>query len=207
MESDDNPQISRFIHRLYRVVSDPLISTIQWSSTGDSFILTNKAGFVKSTLKLVSRSNELSSFVRQLNNYGFIKVKRVSDELDEYREPNFLRSKPGLLHLVKRKNVRTQNSELKEFDVWKKQIYVFQQQFKYLDESNFKLQKEIDALRLEINNQNIVIRRIFEMLKGGRGLSLEKLNIEAPQLGHVKSESEEDEEKEKWFVDSDFFET
>ncbi|KAG9245125.1 HSF-type DNA-binding-domain-containing protein [Calycina marina] len=66
-----------FIHKLYNMLEDQSIShLISWSATADSFIMSPSAEFSKVLAQYFKHTN-ISSFVRQLNMYGFHKVSDV----------------------------------------------------------------------------------------------------------------------------------
>ncbi|KXJ96890.1 HSF-type DNA-binding-domain-containing protein [Microdochium bolleyi] len=66
-----------FIHKLYNMLEDPAIQhLISWSSTSDSFVVSPTNDFSKVLAQYFKHTN-ISSFVRQLNMYGFHKVSDV----------------------------------------------------------------------------------------------------------------------------------
>ncbi|CAN6675129.1 hypothetical protein TRVA0_093S00122 [Trichomonascus vanleenenianus] len=63
-----------FIHKLYSMLEDPSIShLISWTPTNDSFVISPGEEFSKVLSQYFKHTN-VSSFVRQLNMYGFHKV-------------------------------------------------------------------------------------------------------------------------------------
>ncbi|KAE8350708.1 HSF-type DNA-binding-domain-containing protein [Aspergillus coremiiformis] len=66
-----------FIHKLYNMLEDPGIQhLISWSNTNDSFVMSPTSEFSKVLAQYFKHTN-ISSFVRQLNMYGFHKVSDV----------------------------------------------------------------------------------------------------------------------------------
>ncbi|KAF1812750.1 hypothetical protein P152DRAFT_325320 [Eremomyces bilateralis CBS 781.70] len=66
-----------FIHKLYNMLEDPSIQhLISWSSTNESFVMSPSSEFSK-VLSSYFKHTNISSFVRQLNMYGFHKVSDV----------------------------------------------------------------------------------------------------------------------------------
>ncbi|KAJ5866356.1 hypothetical protein N7534_000909 [Penicillium rubens] len=66
-----------FIHKLYNMLEDPSIQhLISWSGTNDSFVMSPTSEFSKVLASYFKHTN-ISSFVRQLNMYGFHKVSDV----------------------------------------------------------------------------------------------------------------------------------
>ncbi|PGH29624.1 hypothetical protein GX50_07632 [[Emmonsia] crescens] len=66
-----------FIHKLYSMLQDPGIQhLISWSSSNESFVMSPSQDFSKVLAQYFKHTN-VSSFVRQLNMYGFHKVSDV----------------------------------------------------------------------------------------------------------------------------------
>ncbi|KAL4787541.1 HSF-type DNA-binding-domain-containing protein [Aspergillus varians] len=66
-----------FIHKLYNMLEDQSIQhLISWSSGNDSFVMSPTSEFSKVLAQYFKHTN-ISSFVRQLNMYGFHKVSDV----------------------------------------------------------------------------------------------------------------------------------
>jgi len=106
-----------FVHKLYQMLSDPKQSNfIKWNDTGLSFTIRNVQGFSHNVLPLHFRHNNFSSFVRQLNMYGFHKVNKSSpstkgseNQVWEFYHPKFIRGKPQLIEEIKRKQIENEN--------------------------------------------------------------------------------------------------
>ncbi|KAG4098709.1 hypothetical protein H8356DRAFT_990670 [Neocallimastix lanati (nom. inval.)] len=106
-----------FVHKLYQMLSDPKQSNfIKWNDTGLSFTIRNVQGFSHNVLPLHFRHNNFSSFVRQLNMYGFHKVNKSTpstkgsdNQVWEFFHPKFIRDKPHLIEEIKRKQIENEN--------------------------------------------------------------------------------------------------
>ncbi|NXC08800.1 HSF1 protein, partial [Orthonyx spaldingii] len=81
------------------------------SQSGSSFHVLDQAQFAKEVLPKYFKHNNMASFVRQLNMYGFRKVVHIEQgglvkpERDdtEFQHPFFLRGQEQLLDNIKRK--------------------------------------------------------------------------------------------------------
>ncbi|GJQ65202.1 putative sequence-specific DNA binding protein [Trypoxylus dichotomus] len=93
------------------MVNDPSTDhLISWSAGGKSFIIQNQAQFWYELLPVYYKHNNMSSFVRQLNMYGFHKMSTVENgamdiEKDEIQffHQYFQKDQPELLKMIKRK--------------------------------------------------------------------------------------------------------
>ncbi|KAG0034139.1 stress-responsive transcription factor hsf1 [Podila clonocystis] len=105
--------VAAFLTKLYNMVGDKASNNlIKWSDDGQSFIVINHVEFAKEVLPKFFKHNNFSSFVRQLNMYGFHKVPHLQQgvlmpdadsEQWEFSNPHFQKNQPDLLYLVSRK--------------------------------------------------------------------------------------------------------
>ncbi|WVQ98411.1 hypothetical protein IAU59_005534 [Kwoniella sp. CBS 9459] len=116
---DENGEVLKvpaFLNKLYTMVSDSEVDDlIYWGESGDSFFVPNAEQFGRELLPRWFKHSNFSSFVRQLNMYGFHKVPHLQSgalknetpvELWEFANPFFKRGQPTLLAKVTRKNNR-----------------------------------------------------------------------------------------------------
>ncbi|KAI8285839.1 Transcription factor SFL1 [Colletotrichum sp. SAR11_57] len=76
-----------FIHKLYSMLEDPSIQhLISWSASAESFVMSPSADFSKVLAQYFKHTN-ISSFVRQLNMYGFHKGATQSRPLSRPATP------------------------------------------------------------------------------------------------------------------------
>uniref|UniRef100_A0A673VGN6 Heat shock transcription factor 1 n=1 Tax=Suricata suricatta TaxID=37032 RepID=A0A673VGN6_SURSU len=116
--------VPAFLTKLWTLVSDPdTDALICWSPSGSSFHVFDQGQFAKEVLPKYFKHNNMASFVRQLNMYGFRKVVHIEQgglvkpERDdtEFQHPCFLRGQEQLLENIKRKV--TSVSTLKNEDI------------------------------------------------------------------------------------------
>ncbi|XP_071709746.1 heat shock factor protein HSF24-like [Rutidosis leptorrhynchoides] len=93
-----------FLSKTYLLVDDPgTDDVISWNENGTAFVVWKTAEFAKDLLPNSFKHNNFSSFVRQLNTYGFRKI--VPDKW-EFANDNFKRGHRELLiEISRRKNV------------------------------------------------------------------------------------------------------
>lgn len=116
--------VSAFLTKLWTLVEDPETDPlICWSPSGNSFHVFDQGQFAKEVLPKYFKHNNMASFVRQLNMYGFRKVVHIEQgglvkpEKDdtEFQHPYFIRGQEHLLENIKRKV--TSVSSIKNEDI------------------------------------------------------------------------------------------
>ncbi|KZV50563.1 heat stress transcription factor A-2-like [Dorcoceras hygrometricum] len=104
-----------FLIKIYSIVNDPETnSIISWSSSGTSFIIWDHLRFSAEILPMYFKHNILSSFVSQLNNYGFRKVG--VEHQWEYENPYFQAGNEYMLSNIRRRlsnKIQIQNRKKK----------------------------------------------------------------------------------------------
>ncbi|GFQ01339.1 heat stress transcription factor b-2b [Phtheirospermum japonicum] len=97
-----------FLTKTYQIVDDSsLDDLISWNEDGTAFIVWRPAEFARDLLPKYFKHNNFSSFVRQLNTYGFRKV--VPDRW-EFANDCFRRGEKAMLRDIQRRKISTGNA-------------------------------------------------------------------------------------------------
>ncbi|XP_030644663.1 heat shock factor protein 1 isoform X4 [Chanos chanos] len=179
--------VPAFLTKLWTLVEDPETdSLICWSPSGTSFHVFDQGRFSKEVLPKYFKHNNMASFVRQLNMYGFRKVVHIEQgglvkpEKDdtEFQHPFFIRGQEHLLENIKRKvttvsNIKHEDLKLSPDEVSKMISDVQHMKGKQesmdskistLKHENEALWREVASLRQKHVQQQKVVNKLIQFL-------------------------------------------
>ncbi|XP_044148428.1 heat shock factor protein 2-like isoform X2 [Bufo gargarizans] len=203
-----NSNVPAFLSKLWTLVEDSDTNEfITWSQNGQSFLVLDEQRFAKEILPKYFKHNNMASFVRQLNMYGFRKVvhvdsgivKQERDGPVEFQHPFFIQGQDELLENIKRKvsSAKPEEAKVRQEDISKILSSTAKVQVKQdtIDSRLFSLKRENEALWREISDlrakhsqQQQVIRKIVQfivtLVQNNRLVSLKR---KQPLLLNTKS--------------------
>ncbi|KAM6992669.1 heat shock factor protein 2 [Tautogolabrus adspersus] len=157
--------VPAFLTKLWTLVEDENTNEfICWSQEGNSFLVLDEQHFAKEILPKFFKHNNMASFIRQLNMYGFRKVMHmdtgiVKQERDgpvEFQHPYFKHGQDDLLENIKRKvsNSRPEDSKIRQEDLTKiiASVQSVHSKQENIDARLISLKRENEALWREISD-------------------------------------------------------
>ncbi|XP_062265575.1 heat shock factor protein 1 isoform X1 [Platichthys flesus] len=180
--------VPAFLTKLWTLVEDPDTDPlICWSPSGTSFHVFDQGHFSKEVLPKFFKHNNMASFIRQLNMYGFRKVVHiehsglVKPERDdtEFQHPFFIKGQEHLLENIKRKvtNVSSAvrqeevkvstdevNKILTDVQLMKGKQETIDSRIGAMKHENEALWREVASLRQKHTQQQKVVNKLIQFL-------------------------------------------
>ncbi|CAB4307501.1 unnamed protein product [Prunus armeniaca] len=142
-----------FLNKTYDMVDDPSTNAVvSWSDGNNSFVVWNVPEFSRDLLPKYFKHNNFSSFVRQLNTYGF---RKVDPDRWEFANEGFLRGQKHLLKTVsRRKPAHAQSHQQAPPQVQSSQVGAC------VEVGNLGLEEEVERLK---NDKNILMQELVRL--------------------------------------------
>ena len=207
---------TNFLKNTYEILSnESLSSTIQWTEDGGSFLICDIYSFTNTVLPSYFKHSNLSSFIRQLNMYGFHKSKEDESEILQFSHPLFHRDKKELLKEIHRKSSESLGSLKKEeilvlaerLQKFQNQQHTMEAMLENLENQYSQVMEQNQALiselfqskqrekQIEVFLRNFTQQKKEELQNMGEG-SGSSLNLECEP--HYPEEPGSDEDWEKY---------
>ncbi|KAI5954664.1 CTA8 [Candida jiufengensis] len=157
-----------FVMKIWSMVNDKSNDEyIRWNEDGKTFQVFKREDFVHKILPAYFKHQNMSSFVRQLNMYGFHKVQDISngtlhpncdknggDEVWQFENPNFIKGREDLLeHIVRNKSVSHEENQLTDTNQSSNEMSLLLSELNQIKQNQARLNEEI--VRIRQDNQNI----------------------------------------------------
>ncbi|KAM6915000.1 heat shock factor protein 2 [Xenentodon cancila] len=179
-----NSTVPAFLTKLWTLVEDEDTNEfICWSQEGNSFLVLDEQRFAKEILPKFFKHNNMASFIRQLNMYGFRKVMHmdtgiVKQERDgpvEFQHHYFKHGQDDLLENIKRKvsNARPEEGKIRQEDLTRilasvQNVHSRQEnidaRLATMKRENESLWREISDLRQKHAHQQQLIKKLIHFI-------------------------------------------
>lgn len=160
---------------------DPDVAT--WSATGDNFVVKNVEQFASSVLPMYFKHSNFSSFARQLNFYGFRKLRSdpiLTNDVDpqtaafvRFYHEKFQKDRPELLHSIKRATKSDQQSK-DDVDDLKSQVFKLK---KCVLDMSTQMERKVSEMNYEYNRRLSGLTTEYEKLTGLVGQLLQHQHL------------------------------
>jgi len=160
-----NVEVPIFLRKTYHMIDtcDPTVAS--WSDNGETFVVKQPNVFETKIIPQFFKHSKFSSFVRQLNFYGFRKIKfsdtiKIDAKLEaetanfwRFRHENFLRGKPELLVEIRRSNSQSVTEKVKPVPKGKTEdVTVLKSEVDTLKDRIAQMTSNIDELTSLVQN-------------------------------------------------------
>lgn len=165
-EFDDQPV---FLRKAFAVFTTCPPEIGGWSEKGDTVLIKDVKQFSEKVIPTAYKHNNFTSFVRQLNFYGFRKVKSESmDHADwwEFRHPQFLRDEPHLISEIKR-SVHFEAGSGQEVSELKTQVTGLNDRITALNDQIDKLTGLVTNMQVKEDNNKAAAAAMLHSDKNG----------------------------------------
>lgn len=153
-----------FLLKTYEMVDDPLTNAVvSWNRTGHSFVVWNPPEFARDLLPKYFKHNNFSSFIRQLNTYGF---RKVDPDQWEFANEEFIRGQRHLLKSIhRRKPIHSHSGPGNAVPFTDSEREEFEKEIEKLKQEKVSLQTEVESYKQENRGYEHELRSLGQTLQ------------------------------------------
>ncbi|XP_022766003.1 heat stress transcription factor B-3 [Durio zibethinus] len=196
-----------FLLKTYKLVEDPATDhIISWNADGTGFVVWQPAEFAQDLLPTLFKHSNFSSFVRQLNTYGF---RKVATSRWEFCTDMFRKGERELLCNIRRRKAWSNNKQQtaasiiqgspqeSDHEDQRSSSTSSSSGYNNLVDENKRLRKENGILRLELTSMKRKCKELLELVTKYAQFEREKEEHESPKLFGVRLEAEGERERKR----------
>ncbi|KAK7336538.1 hypothetical protein VNO77_17081 [Canavalia gladiata] len=184
-----------FLLKTYMLVEDPATDdVVSWNAEGTAFVVWQPAEFARDLLPTLFKHSNFSSFVRQLNTYGF---RKVATSRWEFCNERFKKGERELLCEIRRRkawannkqqpNVPNQSTPQDSDEDQRSSSTSSSSGYTSLVDENKRLKKENGVLNSELTNMKRKCRELLDLVaKYSSHAKKEEENDQRPMLFGVR---------------------
>uniref|UniRef100_A0A5B6YML9 Putative Heat Stress Transcription Factor family protein n=1 Tax=Davidia involucrata TaxID=16924 RepID=A0A5B6YML9_DAVIN len=193
-----------FLLKTYMLVEDPATNeVVSWNAEGTGFVVWQPAEFARDLLPTLFKHSNFSSFVRQLNTYGF---RKVATSRWEFCNDRFRKGERDLLCEIRRRKAWTNKPQPvapiqtapKEFDEDQRSSSTSSSSgYSSLVDENKRLRKENGVLNSELSSMKNKCKELLDLVALYGNLEKKEEEDERPKLFGVRLEVQGGERERK----------
>ncbi|GKY91568.1 hypothetical protein MPSEU_000128700 [Mayamaea pseudoterrestris] len=163
-----------FLRKTYTMIDTCDSSIAAWSIDGQTFLVKDTERFASEIIPEFFKHNNFSSFVRQLNFYGFRKIKcdslRIKDAENceeskywRFKHERFLRGRPDLLAEIRKSN-HNESADKQEVDTLRCEVSCLKSQLEQMQDDMTRLTTLVGGM-LEQSTTYPIKKRKLDLIK------------------------------------------
>lgn len=163
-------QLNRFLSKTFHMVNNADPTIVAWAPNGDSFLIKNVDMFSEVILPSYFKHSKFSSFVRQLNFYGFRKIRPDCSMLNQDEEVRFYHEyfqadKPDLLHKIHRATKSADTTSPAQVENLQEELEILKDRLDFITrETDEKLVKLKTSLELDYQRRIATLETAYNEL-------------------------------------------